>query len=283
MKALVFAATAALAVATAIEPADAWMRGGGGFGGGWGRTAGGGVYHSGDAGGFEHGTAVGPNGVAHEGDAGGYWHGCAGNGYGAAHASTYGGYYHGTYDKRLWRVAYRRLRRLLSSAGGGELLWRELLELRLWRLGLCRRGGRGRCGRGGGRSRGDNRGGDLDGGATYGYLPSGCAIHPSTARPIRAAAIGCARPIVTSAPVLRVALGRRTYGIRRKGSGPALTHSSNERHEHAARAGGGDGRRKADPDLCRRERVYRRAGADLRSAANTYQEDANAFTSWYSG
>src|SRR5208282_1999743 len=97
MKALVLAATAALAVATAIEPADAWMRAGGGFGGGWGHTAGGGVYHTGDAGGFEHGTAVGPNGVAHEGDAGGYWHGSAANGYGAAHASTYGGYYHGTY------------------------------------------------------------------------------------------------------------------------------------------------------------------------------------------
>ena len=97
MKALLLAATAALAVAAAIEPADAWMRGGGGFGGGWGRTAGGGFYHSGDFGGFEHGTAVGPNGVAHAGDAGGYWHGSAANGYGAAHASTYGGYYHGTY------------------------------------------------------------------------------------------------------------------------------------------------------------------------------------------
>jgi hypothetical protein len=74
MKALILAATAALAAATAIEPANAWMRGGGGFGGGWSRTAGGGFEHSGDYGGFEQSTAVGPNGIAHEGDAGGYWH-----------------------------------------------------------------------------------------------------------------------------------------------------------------------------------------------------------------
>jgi hypothetical protein len=63
MKALVLAATALLAAATAIEQADAWMRGGGGFGGGWSRTAGGGFEHSGDYGGFEHSTAIGPNGV----------------------------------------------------------------------------------------------------------------------------------------------------------------------------------------------------------------------------
>ncbi len=95
MKALMLAATAALAVAAAIEPADAWMRGGGGFGGSWGHTAGG-FYHEGDAGGFNHATEVGAGGVAHESDAGGYMHGSAANGYGAYHGSDYGGYYHGT-------------------------------------------------------------------------------------------------------------------------------------------------------------------------------------------
>ena len=47
------------------------------------------------------------------------------------------------------------------------------------------------------------------------------------------------------------------------------------------------GAAKADPvepfGLCRRQRLYRRAGADLRQLANTYQEDANALMSWYSG
>ena len=97
MRALMLAATAVLAVATAIGPADAWMRGGGGFGGSWGHTAGGGFYHEGDAGGFSHATEVGPGGVAHESDAGGAWHGSAANGYGAYHGSDYGGYYHGAY------------------------------------------------------------------------------------------------------------------------------------------------------------------------------------------
>ena len=98
MKALVLAATAALAVADALSSRR--MRGCGeaaASAAGGAVPAGGGVYHTGDAGGFEHGTAVGPGGVAHEGDAGGYWHGSAANGYGAAHASAYGGYYHGTY------------------------------------------------------------------------------------------------------------------------------------------------------------------------------------------
>ena len=93
MKSLMLAATAALAVAAAIEPADAWMRAGGGFGGSWGHTAGGGFYHAGDAGGFSHATEVGAGGVAHESDAGGAWHGSAANGYGAYHGGDYGGYY----------------------------------------------------------------------------------------------------------------------------------------------------------------------------------------------
>lgn len=96
MRTSVLAASVALAIAMAAQPAAAWMRGGGDFGGGWSRTAGGSFEHSGDAGGFEHSTAVGPNGVAHDSDAGGYWHGSAANGYGAYHGSTYGGYYHGT-------------------------------------------------------------------------------------------------------------------------------------------------------------------------------------------
>lgn len=74
-------------------PAAAWMRGGGGS---WSRTAGGGYAHEGDAGGFNHATAVGPNGVAHEGDAGGYDHGTAANSQGAIHGSDYGGYDHST-------------------------------------------------------------------------------------------------------------------------------------------------------------------------------------------
>ncbi len=174
MKALVLAATAALAVATAIEPADAWMRSGGGFGGGWGRTAGGGVYHAGDAGGFEHGTAVGPNGVAHEGDAGGYWHGSAANGYGAAHASTYGGYYHGTYANAngAWHTGaygdYYHQPAVVNSYAGG-----------CWN-----------CGNGGWGYAGAAAAGALAGaavgavataaaiGATYGYLPAGCAYSP---------------------------------------------------------------------------------------------------------
>ncbi len=154
MKALVLAATAALAVATAIEPADAWMRSGGGFGGGWGRTAGG--------------------GVAHEGDAGGYWHGSAANGYGAAHASTYGGYYHGTYanGNGAWHTgAYRDYYHqpaVVNSYAGG-----------CWN-----------CGNGGWGYAGAAAAGALAGaavgavataaaiGATYGYLPDGCAYSP---------------------------------------------------------------------------------------------------------
>jgi len=124
MKALMLAATVALAVA-AIEPANAWMRGGGGFGGSWGRTAGGGVYHAGDYGGFEHATAVGPGGVAHESNAGGYWHGSAANGYGAYHGSDYGGYYHGAYANGYgaWHTgaygAYYHQPVVVNSYGGG--------------------------------------------------------------------------------------------------------------------------------------------------------------------
>jgi len=127
MRTLILAATAAIAIAASLQQADAWFRGGGGgfhggYGGGyhggssWSHTAGGGVEHTGDAGGFEHSTAIGPNGaahtsdaggfehgtaagpdgVAHASDAGGYYHGSAANSYGAYHGSTYGGYYHGT-------------------------------------------------------------------------------------------------------------------------------------------------------------------------------------------
>ena len=174
MKALVLAATAALAAATAIEPADAWMRGGGGFGGGWSRTAGGGFEHSGDYGGFEHSTAIGPNGVAHEGDAGGYWHGSAANGYGAAHASTYGGYYHGTYanGNGAWHTGaygdYYHQPAVVNSYAGG-----------CWN-----------CGHGGWGYAGAAAAGAVAGaavgavataaaiGATYGYLPAGCGYSP---------------------------------------------------------------------------------------------------------
>ena len=174
MKALLLAATTTLAVATAIEPADAWMRAGGGFGGGWGRTAGGGFYHSGDFGGFEHGTAVGPNGVAHAGDAGGYWHGSAANGYGAAHASTYGGYYHGTYTNGYgaWHTGaygdYYHQPAVVNSYAGG-----------CWN-----------CGYGGWGYAGAAAAGAVAGaavgaaataaarGATYAYLPADCAYSP---------------------------------------------------------------------------------------------------------
>ena len=174
MKALLLAATASLAVAAAMGPADAWMRGGGGFGGGWGRTAGGGAYHFGDAGGFEHGTAIGPNGVAHAGDAGGYWHGSAADGYGAAHASTYGGYYHGTYTNGsgAWHTGaygdYYHQPAVVNSYAGG-----------CWN-----------CGYGGWGYAGAAAAGAVAGaavgaaataaarGATYGYLPAGCAYSP---------------------------------------------------------------------------------------------------------
>jgi hypothetical protein len=83
MKRVLFAASALVVVVLPMHYARAWYRGGGfggfhdSFSGGW--------SHEGDAGGFAHGTAVGPNGVTHYGDAGGY-----------AHGSDYGGYYHGT-------------------------------------------------------------------------------------------------------------------------------------------------------------------------------------------
>jgi hypothetical protein len=154
MKSLVLAATAALAAATAIEPADAWMRAGGGFGGGWGHTAGGGVYHTGDA--------------------GGYWHGSAANGSGAAHASTYGGYYHGTYANGAgaWHTGaygdYYHQPAVVNSYGGG-----------CWN-----------CGNGGWGYAGAAAAGAVAGaavgaavtaaaiGRTYGYLPSGCVYSP---------------------------------------------------------------------------------------------------------
>jgi hypothetical protein len=94
LRTLILAGVAAVALALSVGQASAWYRGG--FGGSWGHTAGG-VYHTSDVGGFEHGTYAGAGGVAHAGDAGGYWHGSAANGYGAYHGSTYGGYYHGTY------------------------------------------------------------------------------------------------------------------------------------------------------------------------------------------
>ncbi len=176
MKGLLLACGAAFVLATAIEPAGAWMRGGGRFGGAWGHTAGGGVYHVGDAGGFAHGTAVGPRGVAHEGDAGGYWHGTAANGYGAYHASTYGGYYHGTYATPYggWHTGayggYYHQPVVVNSYGGG-----------CWN-----------CGYGGWGYAGAAAAGAVVGaattaamanaaaasawpiGVTYGYLPSGC-------------------------------------------------------------------------------------------------------------
>src|SRR5271166_4832235 len=127
MKVLMLAATAALAAWAVIEPANAWMRGGGGFGGGF--------YHGGHYGVFEHATEVGPGGVAHESNAGGYWHGSAANGYGAWHGGDYGG----NLRERFRRLAHRRLRRLLSSAGGREPLRRRLLELRRRRLRSARR------------------------------------------------------------------------------------------------------------------------------------------------
>lgn len=106
MRAILIAATAALSAILPLSPAWAWMQ----------ARAGGGYTHSGDAGGFEHSTTVGPNGVAHSGNAGGYehgtaansqgvahasdaggaWHGSAANSQGYAHASDYGGYYHST-------------------------------------------------------------------------------------------------------------------------------------------------------------------------------------------
>ena len=179
------------------------MRGGGGFGGGWGRTAGGGFYHSGDFGGFEHGTAVGPNGVAHEGDAGGYWHGSAANGYGAAHASTYGGYYHGTYanGNGAWHTGaygdYYHQPAVVNSYAGG-----------CWNCGY---GGWGYAGAAAaGAVAGAAVGAAATGprrpavGATYGYLPAGCAYSPfGGARLLQLRRAGCARPMAPTASITR--------------------------------------------------------------------------------
>jgi hypothetical protein len=93
MKKVIIAISAALALAASMQPASAFFRGGGGFHGG---DFGGGGFHAGDAGGFDHATVAGPDGVAHVSDAGGYWHGSAAGPNGVAHASDYGGYYHGT-------------------------------------------------------------------------------------------------------------------------------------------------------------------------------------------
>jgi hypothetical protein len=86
MKKSIIAMSAALALAASLQPADAFFRGGGGFGG----------FHGGFGGGFAHGTYAGPRGVAHVGDAGGFWHGTAVGRGGAVHAGDYGGYYHST-------------------------------------------------------------------------------------------------------------------------------------------------------------------------------------------
>jgi hypothetical protein len=86
MKKSILALSTALALAASLQPASAFFRGG--FGGGG--------FHAGDAGGFDHATYAGPGGVAHVSDAGGYWHGSAAGPDGAVHASDYGGYYHGT-------------------------------------------------------------------------------------------------------------------------------------------------------------------------------------------
>ena len=99
MKKSIIATAAALALAVSLQPANAFFRGGGGFGGGGfhgGGDWGGGGFHAGDAGGFDHATVAGPNGAAHVSDAGGYWHGTAVGPNGAVHGSDYGGYYHGT-------------------------------------------------------------------------------------------------------------------------------------------------------------------------------------------
>lgn len=90
MKKTILAFSAALALGLSLTPAEAFFRGG--FGG----FHGGGGFHAGDAGGFDHATFAGPRGVAHVSDAGGYWHGTAAGPGGVAHGSDYGGYYHGT-------------------------------------------------------------------------------------------------------------------------------------------------------------------------------------------
>ncbi len=104
MRKLVFAVSAALALALPVEQAEAWFRaGGGGFGhvgGTWGHY--GGVYHGGTAGGFYHGTYVHGGTAYHTGAWGDYYHSpavvnhyggcwnCGANGWGYAGAAAAG-------------------------------------------------------------------------------------------------------------------------------------------------------------------------------------------------
>ncbi|WP_395698091.1 hypothetical protein [Methylocella sp.] len=196
MKMIGIVASAAVALTLAAGPADAWMRsGGGGFGGGgfhgggfgggdWSRGADGGVAHTSDSGGFEHGTAIGPSDVAHASDAGGAWHGSAADGDAACHGGTYGGYYHGTvangsgaYHTGAYGDYYHQPV-VANSYGGG-----------------CYN-----CGSGGWGAAGSAAGAIAVGaaatgaaiavaasrpavGATYGYLPSACAYAPAGGEP----------------------------------------------------------------------------------------------------
>ena len=153
MKTLILAGSTALLLATPFEAAEAWYRGG--FGGGWGRTAGGGVYHYGDAGGFAHGTYAGPAGVYHGSTYGGFYHGTYANGYGAYHTGAYGAYYHqpavvnsyGCYGCGYsgWGYAGAAAAGALAGAAVGAAATSAAVAGSAWPVG-----------------------------ATYGYLPTGC-------------------------------------------------------------------------------------------------------------
>ncbi len=109
MKSLTLAAIVTLTSIAALQPANAWMRGG--FGGAWGRTPAGGVWHAGDYGGYGHATAVGPNGAWHGSTYGGYYHGTAATPYGGWHTGAYGAYYHqpavvNSYAGGCWNCGY---------------------------------------------------------------------------------------------------------------------------------------------------------------------------------
>ena len=153
MKVMQLLALAAFALALPIGDAEAWYRGG--FGGGF-RTPNGGYFHAGDAGGFAHGTYVGPGGAWHGSTYGGYYHGTYANGYGAWHTGSYGAYYHQPVVVNSygcagcgysgWGYAGAAAAGAVAGAAVGAAATSAAIAASAWPAG-----------------------------ATYGYLPSGCA------------------------------------------------------------------------------------------------------------
>jgi len=135
MKRALFAAVAALALAISAGGAEAWYRGGFAHAGGWGHY-GGTFYHGGTAGGFYHGTVVHDGNVWHTGGYGPYYHSpVVVNHYGCWNCGASG-----------WGYAGAAAAGALAGAAVGAAATSAAMAASGWPVG-----------------------------ATYGYLPTGCA------------------------------------------------------------------------------------------------------------